>query len=72
MLHNLLIIISLGYIFCVLLPLSVDKHEDLARFCRADRVSDLSIFGLGKKCLDYLIDNDLSVEKYMKNCFWKE
>lgn len=72
MLHNLLIIISLGYIFCVLLSLSVDKHKDLALFCRADRTADLSIFGLGKKCLDYLIDQDLTVEKYMKNCFWKE
>ncbi len=72
MLHNLLIIISLGYIFCVILSLSVDKNEDLKLFCRADRTADLSIFGLGKKCLDYLIDMDLSVEKFMKNCFWKE
>lgn len=72
MLHNLLIIISLGYIFCLLLSLSVDKHEDLKLFCRADRTAALSIFGLGKKCLEYLIDMDLSVDMFMKNCFWKE
>lgn len=69
MLHNLLIVIALGYIFCLLLGKSVQKHPDLAYFCRADRVSDLSIFGLGKKCLDYLIDKNLSVELYMTSGF---
>lgn len=72
MLHNLLIIIALGYIFCLLLAQNIDKHEELALFCRADRVADLSLFGLGKKCLDYLIDQELSVERYIKNCFWRE
>ncbi len=69
MLCNLLIAVALGYIFCVLLAQNVVKHKDLALFCKADRVADLSLFGLGKKCLDYLIDKELSVERYMKNRF---
>ncbi len=61
MIYNLLIITSLAYIILFAIGLIAQKSEYKAKFCRKDRITDLSYFTAGKKLLDYSIAENICI-----------
>ena len=65
---NLLIVACLAYIQTILFEFDARISPFLGRFCRKDRVDDLSVFQLGLQGLLYYIRHDLQISfQFSKN-----
>jgi len=65
---NLLIVASLAYIQAILFEFDARISPFLGRFCRKDRVKDLSVFQLGLQGLIYYIEQGLNISfQFSKN-----
>lgn len=65
---NLLIVACLAYILAILHEFDARKSAIIGRFCRKDRINDLSVFQLGLRAILHAIKHQLSISfQFSKN-----